>query len=110
MTPVTHPGLAKNCVGQYHIAFHGIDTVQCMIAKSVVTNNRMDSDDYKLGRACGVFLQGFDVNLAREEHNWVMVEFWSRNLDAINSFVDHLVQQMNNSNRYKNTEEFMLFK
>lgn len=64
---------------------HDLTLEECRLVKSVVTNNWVDSDDYKLGRAAGVFLQGYEPT-----DGWVLVEFWTDNRMAIDAFVKHL--------------------
>lgn len=69
---------------------------ECAYISGVVTNNYMPSDDYKLGRAAGVFLQGYQppMNIVNND-GYVMVEFWCRDEKAISAFIEHLENGLN---------------
>ena len=64
---------------------------ECVVVRGVVTDNYMQSESYKLGRAAGVFLQGFQLPSDDGKNDgYVMVEFWCRDQKAIGEFVSHL--------------------
>jgi hypothetical protein len=56
----------------------------------VVTNNYMPSEEYKLAKAAGVFLQGFELPRDGLRNGWALVEFWTSDRAAIDAFVTHL--------------------
>lgn len=45
--------------------------------------NRWDDPDYKIKDKSHPFLQG-------NERGWILIEFWTVNLDAINDFITYL--------------------
>ena len=58
----------------YGFKCSNIDPVQALIIRSIVLNNYMPSEDYKLGKKARPFLQGWDDNCIG---SWVYVEFWT---------------------------------
>jgi len=52
--------------------------------KMAVINNHMDLDYYKMKDKVNPFLQGYDVE------NWIMVEFWTDDFEAIEKYIDFL--------------------
>lgn len=86
----------------YGFKCENIDPVQAVIIKSVVTNNITDSEDYKLTRSCVPFLQGFTYDRPGE---FVYVEFWSNNFQAIEIFCEHIRCQIINPERYSLMKE-----
>ncbi len=72
------------------IRAHDLDEHECRHVHNVVTNNYMPSDDYKLKIKSGAFLQGFMMPTGDLNNGWVMIEFWSRDEQAIRDFVKHV--------------------
>jgi len=70
--------------------------LECSIVQSVVCNQYMDSDDYKLRTACGAFLQGISPAGNGRANGWILVEFITQDKAAVDAFVEHLNKRINN--------------
>ena len=87
------PGLAGHT--QPRVQLHGLTKEQCRTVRGVVCNGYMKSEDYVLKYPAGPFLQGYQEPCGDDEKDgWVLVEFWSRDMQAIQQFVDHLNQRV----------------
>ncbi len=49
----------------------------------VIRSNHFDDPRYALRKDCGAFLQC-------DHESYVLVEFWSENIEAMQKFVDHI--------------------
>lgn len=79
------------------IEAHNLSQEQCEKLYRIVTNNWMDDEDYKLGRPTGRFLQGYQEPRARapdKDDGWVLIEFWSDDQKAIDTYVGHINTQL----------------
>ena len=70
---------------QMAIRAEGLTVRECHIVRRCVTNQWMNTQDYRLSRACGAFLQGYD-----EKTGYVLVEFWAENREAMEAFTAHV--------------------
>ena len=75
---------------QLAIEAHDLTLAECQKLKAIVTNQWIDTDSYKLGRACGAFLQGYEEPRGAVRDGWVLVEFWTSNVEAVCAFVAHV--------------------
>lgn len=73
---------------------HDLSEAECRYVYGVVTNNYVPSTDYKLKIECSPFMQGFQLPFNGDD-GYVMVEFWSRNMPAIEAFVKHIEDGLN---------------
>lgn len=59
------------------------------IMKRIVTNQYSISEDYHYAKNAGCFLQGFEP-----KYGWILIEFWSSNMDNIFEFINYLSQKL----------------
>lgn len=102
MRPRKHPLHFKVAPGphsrpehvQLAIQAHDLSRAECQFVRGIVTDNYMESENYKLRQPTGAFLQGYQEPMHDEDENewdgWVLIEFWSQNRIAIDKFVAHL--------------------
>ena len=64
-----------------------IDPLDAVIIRGIVSNNWMDSEDYKATRLSHPFLQGYDED---KIGSWVYVESMSGNKSAFEEFVEYV--------------------
>lgn len=77
------------------MSVHGMPSIELrggpkwihQLVRNAVTNQWMDSEEYKLGKPAGAFLQGQDDS----NPLWTLVEFWGRNHQL---FVDFLNREI----------------
>src|SRR5690349_8456200 len=82
--------------GQLCISGHDLTLAECRVVRAIVTNRYMESDDYILRQPTGAFLQGYEEPHDRANPDgWVLVEFWSDDLAAIQKFVNYINKQIN---------------
>ncbi len=67
---------------------------ECQLVRRIVTNQWSDSDDYKLKQRCQAFLQGYEEPRPNRTDGWVLVEFWSNNLSAMEAFTAHVNREI----------------
>lgn len=75
---------------QMKVTSHKLTLEQCQRVRHVVCNNWMKSDDYIIKGPASPFLQGYQEPMEGKDDGWILVEFWTRDRDAIQKFVDHL--------------------
>jgi len=79
---------------QLAIQAHDMTVEECRLMRAIVSSNSTNSPSYQLGRACGVFLQGYEEPYPSDPRGgWVLVEFWCDPVereDAVRAFVDHV--------------------
>ena len=64
---------------------------ECQLMRRIVLDNWIASPNYKLGKACGVFLQGYQEPFPNVPNSgWILVEFWTDNEAAVKAYVDHV--------------------
>ena len=95
MSRVFKYGPGPHAIGDYKqlaIQAHDLTVAECRLLRAIVTNNWIDSTSYKLGQACGRFLQGYEEPWPTDPRSgWVLVEFWcTDNEEAVRAFVDHV--------------------
>lgn len=76
-----------SCHNMACIQAHDLSEEQARAIEGIVKNNFMASIDYKLGKPASPFLQSYQLD---GEESWVLVEFWSKDTKAIQTFVDHV--------------------
>ena len=78
------------------IRAHNLTKGQCILIRKIVCNQFMDSDDYKLAQGTGAFLQGYEEprTWSKVDDGWVMVEFWSSDMEKIQKFIDHINSEL----------------
>lgn len=82
--------LAADLHQQMAIQAHDMTRAECQLMRAIITNNYMPSDDYKLCRPAGVFLQGYQEPYDDKADGWILVEFWERDMAKIQACVEHI--------------------
>jgi hypothetical protein len=67
------------------VQLHKADERTQRIVRSAIGRNHMDDPVYHLRRESCAFLQGDDPH-----SGWMLVEFWTRDMEKIRPFVDYL--------------------
>lgn len=88
--PHSYPGHT-----QLAIQAHDMTKEECERLRLIVTNNWMNSDDYKMKEHVSPFLQGYAPPADGRNDGWVLVEFWSSDREAIDAYVAHVNKRMN---------------
>ncbi len=81
--------LGQSCHGMNCVQLTDATQEECDIVKATIVNTDSTSQDYIKRIEAHPFLQGFDA----PKHNndgWVLIEFWTDNLQQIQKFVDYL--------------------
>lgn len=73
----------------------------------IVCNNLTTHPDYVASRGVSPFLQGYREPHLKENDGRVLVEFWSDDVDKINSYVDYVNAQMNDHERILIMQEML---
>ncbi len=76
------------------IKAHDLSLEQCEDIRGILTNAYMPSDDYQLRHPTGAFLQGYVEPREGKDDGWVLVEFWSTDTAAIQTYIDHINDQL----------------
>jgi hypothetical protein len=76
--------------GQSRIEVSDLSSDQLHAIHTVMRNNIMDSDDYKMKSPANPFLQGYQAPSRNGRDGWVLIEFWTDNQEGIQAFVDYL--------------------
>jgi hypothetical protein len=90
---VTKSGHGMFCIEGLNLQLH-----ELLLIRLLTTSTYIDSENFKLSRQAGAFLQGYD-----EKSGWILVEFWSKNFKP---FVDYVNEQLKviNTKCYFSTE------
>lgn len=89
--------VATCCHGTPAIEIHDASKELHSFLRSVVCNNWINDEEYKVSKASGAFLQG-GSNL---EEGWILIEFWRP--EGIQQFVNFLIKKWSESNVYSKT-------
>jgi hypothetical protein len=79
---------------QWAIQAHDLTGRECVILRAIVTNQYMNSEDYKMKQPASPFLQGFELPRNGND-GWVLIEFWTEDRTAIDAFVSYINKRMN---------------
>jgi hypothetical protein len=87
--------LGKSCHGNHCIEAHDLTEKECILLRRIVCNNYISSYDYQALKPTNAFLQGFEPpsNGYNRKNGWVLVEFWTDNMPAINKAIEHINQE-----------------
>jgi hypothetical protein len=75
---------------QYAIQARDMSYGECRLMKCIITNNIMNSADYRACNPAGVFMQGFTLPDKQHKDGWVLVEFWCSDEAMIVKCVEHI--------------------
>ena len=75
---------------QYAIQAHDMSYGECLLMRGIITNNFINSADYKACNPARVFLQGFALPDRQRKDGWVLVEFWCADEAVIARCVEHI--------------------
>ena len=85
------------CHGTPAIELHNASKELHSFLKAIVCNNWIDSEEYKVSKASGAFLQGgSDL-----EEGWILIEFWRP--AGIQQFIDFTTKKWSELNVYTKT-------
>lgn len=85
--------VVKSPHGQASIQAHDLTTEECCALRGIMRDNYMSSENYVLRVPTGAFLQGYDEPHAGND-GWVLIEFWSLDVKAIEKFVAHINKKL----------------
>lgn len=78
--------LSKSVSGLWAIELRDADIVTHHILRRATGNNRTDDPEYRICRPAQPFLQGG----AKEKSGWILIEFWTNDLNHVYTFVNHI--------------------
>ena len=81
---------AQPCITGSNLPLQTMKTIS-----RIISNQFTDSTDYKLNSRAHGFLQGYEPR-NEEGGGWILVEFWTKNMEAIQALVDYINSEINN--------------
>lgn len=80
---------------QWALEGYDLSKTECQFVRGIITDNYMDSESYKLRQPTGAFLQGYQEPMTDAElDGWILIEFWSPERFAIDTFVEYLNRKL----------------
>lgn len=100
--------ITQSCHNMNCIQAHDLTYLECRLLHHIVTNNYMDSDDYKAMKPSSPFLQGYEnPHNKKKNDGWVLIEFWSDDITKVQAAVDYINSQFQNTERIKMLREML---